>query len=103
MANANARFGTKREHQVRDVLRDDDWLVIRTPGSKGAMDLIAIRDGNRPRLVQVKGTAAGPFSDFGPAAREKLRGEAKLGGADALLAWWPKRGKLHWFDESEWP
>jgi len=103
MANANARFGTDRERKTMDRLADDDWLCVRTPGSKGAMDIVALRVGNRPRLIQVKGTTAGPFSDFGPAAREALREAGRISGAEVWLAWWPKHGQLHWFPESDWP
>lgn len=103
MANSNARFGTDRERKVLDKLRDQDWLCIRTPGSKGAMDIVALRDGSRPRLIQVKGDAAGPFASFGPDARERLVAEAKIGGAEPWLAWWPRRGDLMWLSQSQWP
>ena len=103
MANQNARFGTDRERKVLCRLQDQDWFCIRTPGSKGAMDIVALRDGSRPRLIQVKGDAAGPFASFGPAARERLVGEAKIAGAEPWLAWWPRRGDLMWLPQSQWP
>jgi Holliday junction resolvase len=103
MANRNGRFGTERERKTADRLRDEDWIVIRTPGSKGAMDLVALRDGDRPRLIQVKGTAAGPFSDFGPEARAALLAVADMAGAVAELAWWPRQGTLRFIPSAEWP
>lgn len=99
----NQRFGYRRECQVRDKLLSEDWIVIRPGGSLGCADLVALRDGSRPRFVQVKGTSAGPYSDFGPAARLRLSGTARMAGALAELAWWPPRGVLRWIPESEWP
>ncbi len=95
--------GIKRERQVRDVLAKDDWLAFRAPASLGCADVIALREGSRPRLIEVKSTAAGPYHSFGPAARVRLRLAAQMAGADALLAWWPSRGSLRWIPETEWP
>ena len=97
------RAGTQRELAVRNHLRDRDWLAFRAPASLGVADVIALRDGSRPRLIEVKSTAQGPYETFGPAARHKLRLAAELAGADAYLAWWPKNGTLHWIHSSEWP
>lgn len=95
--------GIARERQVRLALEEQDWWVCRAAGSLGDADLVALRVGSRPRLVEVKSTAAGPYHSFGPQARERLRFAAQLAGADAWLAWWPPRGKLRWFVASEWP
>lgn len=103
MANANARFGTERERKGLKGMIEDGWVAGRTPGSKGAMDLWAMKAGEKNRLIQVKGTAAGPFADFGPAARAALIAEARKGGAEAWLLWWPRGGDPVWLPESEWP
>lgn len=95
--------GTQRERAVRDRLASDDWLAFRAPASLGVADVVALRDGSRTRLIEVKSTAGGPFEHFGPRARERLRFAARLAGADASLAWWPPRGALRWIPESEWP
>ena len=102
MSNRNARFGTQRERQVVEWYRDRDWIVTRTPGSRGTMDLIACKDGNID-FVQVKGTVAGPYAGFPPHERAKLKGEAIIAGARARLAWWPSRAKLRVIDADEWP
>jgi Holliday junction resolvase len=98
-----SRSGTQRERAVRDWLRERDWLAFRAPASLGVADVVALRDGSRPRLIEVKSTAQGPYEHFGPAARDRLRFAARLAGADALLAWWPPRGQLRFIAESEWP
>lgn len=97
------QFGTRRERQVRDILAKQDWITFRAPASLGCADVVALRDGSRPRFVEVKGTAAGPYSGFSRAARARLSGTARLAGAEAWLAWWPPNGTLRWIAESEWP
>lgn len=95
--------GTQRERAVRDYLLDRDWIAFRAPASLGVADVVALRDGSRPRMIEVKSTAGGPYERFQPADRERLSAAARLAGADALLAWWPPRGELHWIAEAEWP
>lgn len=95
--------GIDRERAVRRLLADQDWLAFRAPASLGCADVIALRAGSRPRLIEVKSTAQGPYEHFGPADRARLRAAAELAGADALLAWWPSRGQLRWIPEAEWP
>lgn len=97
-----ARRGIQRERQVKEVLESEDWWVCRAAGSLGDADLVALRDGNRPRLIEVKSTE-GPWDHFRPADRAELSAAAKQANADAILAWWPSRGKLRWLPESEWP
>lgn len=103
MAVTVANFGHQRERQVVHWLRDRDWFAMRAPASLGVADVVALKDGERPRLAEVKATAAGPYHGFSPADRRKLSGTASLAGADAYLVWWPRRGKIRWIPESEWP
>lgn len=95
--------GIQRERAVRDQLANDDWLAFRAPASLGVADVVALKDGRRPRLVEVKSTAGGPYERFGPADRRRLSLAGKLAGADCYLAWWPSRGTLRWIHETEWP
>lgn len=88
---------------MRDLLRNEDWIAFRAPASLGVADVIALRDGNRPRLIEVKSTAAGPYHSFGPKDRAALSLAARLAGADAFLYWWPPRGRMHVIGEDEWP
>jgi hypothetical protein len=97
------RTGIARDRQVRDVLASQDWFAVCARGSHGCADIIAIRVGSIPRVIQVKSTAAGPYHSFGPSERRELSYAAELGGAQAWLAWWPPRGKLRWIPEAEWP
>lgn len=95
--------GHDRERQVKALLESDDWFVTRAAGSLGDVDLVALKDGRRPRLIEVKSTAGGPYERFGPAARADLRFAAKVAGAVAELCWWPPRGKPRWIPAEEWP
>lgn len=95
--------GHDRERRVAELLRQDDWWVCRAAGSLGDADLVALRVGNTPRLVEVKSTARGPFSHMPPVKRNALRAAAAIAGAEAWLAWWPSRGTLKWIPEAQWP
>lgn len=95
--------GTRREHKVRDLLIEDGWVVIRAPASIGAADLVALKAGHRPRFIQVKATAGGPYKTFGPAERQELSMVARQAGGMAQLCHWPPRGACRWIGEGLWP
>lgn len=96
--------GTDRERAVVKRLRGEGWLAFRAPASLGVADVLALRAGSPSRLIEVKSTSTrGPYNDFGPADRQRLRDAARLAGAEAWLAWWPLRRELMWLAESDWP
>jgi hypothetical protein len=95
------RRGRGRELRVADALRVEGHVAYRL--AWGQADVIGIRAGRRPLLVQVKSTAGGPFERFGPAARLELLHEGEAAGADVVLAWWPKGGDLRWIGPEDWP
>lgn len=84
-------------------LQSRDWWVARAAGSLGDADLVALKAGHRPLLIEVKATHRGPFHAFGPKARADLLFAAELAGADAVVAWWPPHGKLRLISSDEWP
>jgi Holliday junction resolvase len=90
--------GSARERQVMMLLRNDGWVVLRAAGSFGNADLVALRLGSIPMLIQVKASARSPLEHFGPDERQALYAEAKRAGARAILAWWPSRQPLRWFE-----
>ena len=100
---SHARFGHQRERQVAAKLTADNWYVMRAAGSKGEADLIALKAGRQPMMLQVKGVAAGPFSGFPPAERAALLDAARQAGAIPYLIHWPKHGKERWLGVDEWP
>lgn len=95
--------GPQRERAVQDRLQAEGWWVARAAGSLGDADLVALRSGSAPMLVEVKSTAGGPYERFGPAERERLRTAAIVAGAVPALAWWPKNRPLRWISADEWP
>jgi hypothetical protein len=96
-------YGTLREHKVRDYYLERDAWVCRAAGSLGDADLVVLQVGRRPLLVEVKGNAGSPYKTFGRKRRADLLFAADLAGADAVLAHWPPRGKLRFYEPSEWP
>ncbi len=51
------RRGTRSEYLVRDMFRKHGWVVVRSGGSLGPVDLVCMKDGV-VRLVQVKSCKA---------------------------------------------
>lgn len=95
--------GHDRERAVKALMQGEDWWVARAAGSLGDADLVALRAGSTPRLVEVKSTAGGPYEHFRPADRLSLIFAAQLAGAEAWLCWWPPRAKPKWIPAHEWP
>jgi Holliday junction resolvase len=78
------RRGDSFERRVRSELEEDGWLVVRSAGSLGSFDLMAMRAGDEPLLIQVKIDAKINLKD-----RERLLGDALKSGA---TAWVVSRG-----------
>ena len=95
--------GTTRERQVRHQLEHDGWLVIRAAGSLGICDLVALKAGESPRLVEVKSDVRSPFNNFLPARRRELAQAAERAGGEAWLCWWPPRKTPQWIAADAWP
>jgi len=96
------RRGLDRERALKALLEADDWFVVRAAGSLGNADLVALKRGAPPRLIEVKSPRR-PFERFGPVARRELRHAARQAGAEAWLVHWPARGKPQWHHEDDWP
>jgi Holliday junction resolvase len=94
--------GRARERQVADKLRSEDWVVVKGT-TYGVADLVALKAGMRPMLIEVKSTAGGPYERFPPSSRVSMLAEAERAGANAVLAWWPPRGKMRLIFSGEWP
>lgn len=85
------------EHRERGI------PAYRTPGSRGATDVIVLDHGD-VSLIQVKTGGTSAWSDFGPAARERFRDEAKRAGATPFLCWMPAGpSKRFCYAEKDWP
>jgi Holliday junction resolvase len=54
--NHHKRNGTVRENRVKELLEDDGYFVVRSAGSGGVADLVALKPG-QVLLVQCKSEA----------------------------------------------
>lgn len=46
--------GRRAEHELRHILENSGWRVIRSAGSKGVADLVAFNKQGAVRMIQVK-------------------------------------------------
>lgn len=84
---SNRTRGDYLEHQTRDALAQYGWLVIRSGGSLGCADLVALRVGKMPLLVQCKVLGKGrQMPRVDPAERMALFNAARESGARAIIA-----------------
>jgi len=85
VARSHYSRGANFEREVRQFLSEDGWFVMRAAGSKGVVDLVALRErGNvlRVRLISCKLNGYVP-----PAEREQLRKlKEELPHAEVLIA-----------------
>lgn len=71
--------------------------------SFGVCDLAAMRAGDTPMLIEVKGNHGSPYMNFRGPDREVMALEAERAGARAVLAFWAPRKQLQLIPSSEWP
>lgn len=72
MPNPRYHQGAAAERQVRKTLEQDGWMVVRAAGSRGPVDLVALRPGVAI-LIQVKRQARRPQPSK-PITREEWKG-----------------------------
>jgi Holliday junction resolvase len=77
--------GARTEHKVRDLLESEGYECVRTAGSKGALDLLAVKPGE-VLMVQVKRSGV-----LSPAGWNRLYDLAAMAGAIPILADCPVR------------
>lgn len=95
--------GHDRERAVRRLLEAEGWWTTRAAGSLGDADVVALRAGFPPRLIEVKSTSR-PYERFGPGERRRLAAAARQAGAEAWMAWWPLRKREPvWLHQADWP
>lgn len=95
--------GILRERQVRRLLEAEGWWVGRAAGSLGDADLIALKAGETPRLLEIKANEGSPWKSFTPECRMQIRLAARRSGAIAELVHWPSRSQPRFIPESDWP
>lgn len=83
--------GDRFERACVERLRLAGWLVIRSAGSHGPADLVALRSDRPPALVQCK--LGGAMTKY---ARAQFLDIAVSAGAVAVIASRPNRGHIQW-------
>ena len=54
MPNRNRQRGDYFERRTKETLEADGWLVIRSAGSLGPADLVALKKNHPPRIISCK-------------------------------------------------
>lgn len=84
---SNRTRGDYLERQTRDALARYGWLLVRAGGSLGPADLVALRDGKKPLLIQCKILGPGRrMPRIDPAERIALFAAAEQAGGRAIIA-----------------
>lgn len=83
----NRHRGDYFEHQTRDAMEADRWVIIRAAGSFGPADLVALKAGCMPLLLSCKLNGYIP-----PKERRDVLETALLAGGRALVAMRPRPG-----------
>ena len=104
MSNASRTRGRARELRYAEHLEEAEGGLARRFES-GCFDIVWLRLGHRPALIQVKSTVT-PWAHFGPAARAKALAQAEQADAEPVLVWWPKGRNIlqaEWIPATDWP
>lgn len=99
----SSRKGNTFDVAVAKQLEADGWTVGSRRHLPGPGDLVATKNGERPRLIECKRGARSPFENFRQADRNEMRDYASSRSLVAELAWRKDRGRLTFIDEAEWP
>jgi len=100
----SSRSGNARENRTLELLQEQGWFGICGRASRGPADILAIRRGEPPMLVQVKGDKVSPWAHFRREEREALLRSALDYGGVAWLCWMPSvRKPPVWYAWHEWP
>ena len=83
--------GRAFEYKVRDTYKDNGYYVVRSAGSKGKVDLVALKAGHRTHLIQCK---AGAIASRERKEAVELHALAEELGCIGVLASKSKAGKL---------
>lgn len=82
------RKGARFELEVRDILQEDDWVAIRSAGSHGIIDILAVKVDTK-WFIQCRTSG-----NLSPKEREELITLAKKHKAIPVLAYRSKEGTV---------
>lgn len=87
MPNRARQRGDYFERQTRAALEAAGWVVVRSAGSLGPADLVALQSGHTPLLISCKLGGYVP-----PEQRRQLADSGKAAGAWGVKAWRERPG-----------
>jgi Holliday junction resolvase len=87
VTNTDYRRGGDLERAAKKILEDNGYYAVKSAGSKGKVDVLALKAGE---VLMVQCKTGGYLS---PAERGGLRELARRNGATALAAYWHKDGR----------
>jgi hypothetical protein len=98
-----ARKGNRAEGRTVKLLEAEGWTVGSRRHLPGPGDLLAVRAGRRPRLIEVKGRK-NLWEGFRRADRQEMIDYAIPRGLRAEVAWWPPRARApRWISSEDLP
>lgn len=89
---SNYRAGADLERAAKKVLEENGYFVVKSGGSKGVADLVALK-ASETLLVQCKNTLSLSRGMMRPAERRAFFGVAGSLRASALVCCWMKEGR----------
>lgn len=92
--------GAERERELAKRWRQDGWFVTRSAGSHSPADLVCLKRGERPALLQLKtGQRRWPSKD----ERVALLLAAERADADPVIVFWQPRKEPELVRPEDWP
>jgi len=87
--------GRRFEYEVKKKMEDDGYFCVRSAGSRGLVDLLCVKKGSRPVMVQCKRSTKCSGSALLTAFEKlTLKDLAVRHGCSAMLAW-EKNGEVN--------
>lgn len=97
----NRRHGATKERQTIALYRK--WRYVVLGNTHGPFDLVALKAGERPKIVEVK-TGPSRYGNYPPHERAETLAAAIQAGADAYLAHWkPRAREPDLIHSDDWP
>ena len=90
--NRNKIYGLTKEREAKKILEEEGWYVIRSRGSFGLFDMIAMNPVKGWKIVQVKATRQKKNVSYGKEIDEIRHYQVPYNTQKELWAWRTKEG-----------
>jgi Holliday junction resolvase len=92
--NKNYVRGRAFEYNIATLMRRKGYFVVRAAGSHGVSDLVAMKKGEKPLLIQCK---SGATTGLSAEEHNALLNTAISSGGVPILAFKPEKGPIMFF------